>query len=178
MRLLESLWRVAVKFQWAPVEFVGTPKEFMNFSQFLTQGYMGFVLNGQKLDATTAYPGAAYTDPFGWLPFAKDGGSTTFNGTAVHEWTLSSPAATNSLLVDQATGEPVFQSINATYPGVGRYAQHNVYSEWRADESHLAGIWCMSSGRWNPSNAGALLMMTRSPPDDDDEPSDDDDEPL
>jgi len=131
------------KFAWAPQAFVGTPSEFMNFTQLFTEDTMDFILNGQKLDGSV-YKGK-YFDYFSWLAVAKDGGPATFNGTACRKWTFSSAIAHAAfeLLVTAAGGTPVFLSMNTSWagPGGGFYLQQIVFHEFRSDESLLPHVW-------------------------------------
>ena len=131
--------RASTKFKWAPAAMVGTPLEWVNFSEFVTEDYMGIEINGDSLDASVYHN--SFRDPFSWLSFAKDGGMKVFEGKTCHAWVLDLPTTKIELLV-RNDSVPVYMSQNiSSVPGIGNYSTRAWYHEWRTDASHLPDIW-------------------------------------
>lgn len=128
-----------VKFGWAPEAYVGTPLEFMNFTTYYTETYMGFEINGQHLDASI-YGAVRFSPTFSWLPAARDGGMVEYSGTSYQSWVFTY-GSTSMLALFDAAGVPVYLDQNVTAPSVGRYRTVMAFSEWRADASHLPHVW-------------------------------------
>jgi len=129
----------AAKFPWAPASFVGSEKEWMNFTTFFTSDYMGFLLNGQPLDASI-YGAAKFSATFGWLIGAHAGGMKPYNGSSFQSWRFDLGADHFELLAD-AHGVPVYSVTNVSAPGLGNYTTIVSFSGWRADASQLPDVW-------------------------------------
>ena len=110
--LKRSLTMTGNKFAWAPARFVGTSKEWINMTQFVTATFVGIDLNGQTLDGGHQQ---VFHDMFQWLAGAKYGGTAKGpSGATLNRWTLDVPSyhVTFDLLATDG-GVPVV--FNETY---------------------------------------------------------------
>ena len=88
--LKRSLTMTGNKFAWAPASFVGTSKEWVNMTQFVTATFLGIDLNGQTLDGGHQ---EVFHDMFQWLAGANYGGTAKGpSGATLNRWHLDVPS--------------------------------------------------------------------------------------
>jgi len=97
----------------APIEFVGTPLEWLNVTSWVTVNGTFIELSGAKYVQDLDQK---YNDIFSWVPASKYDGDEVVNGTAVHRWALSLERPTPISLLLKATedGTPVSFEENVT----------------------------------------------------------------
>jgi len=140
--LKRSVQFTAYKFAYGPKEFIGTPLQFLNMTTYHGDGFLGIKLNGETLDAGVSYP-TQWSDMWGWLKAARDGGSAVLDGYTLHRWTLSLPPVAGDAHFDlyvHADGTPYRFLQNAT-AGASKYYMNYTFLEWSSDDSLLPNAW-------------------------------------
>ena len=131
------------KLPFAPLAFVGTPLEWLNSTNFVTENGTFMILAGAKYHNPAA---PAFSDPFRWLhsPLARYDGDEVENGTKLHRWVMKLAREKVSLLlkVDQE-GTPVVFVVNATihYPVyLSHYSSTTRYLTFHP-AGEIPGVW-------------------------------------
>jgi len=140
---LKRMWsRAGSVIPYAPIQFVGTPLEWLNSTTWATADGAYQVLSGAK------YPGSSdgyprFVDEFRMLKRAHYAGEAVFQGTAVHKWLVRSffPGAgvVSTLLMSTiADGTPLFMEQNTSFKMPGSTSkvpiqESSVYVSWQAD---------------------------------------------
>ncbi|KAL1520421.1 hypothetical protein AB1Y20_022005 [Prymnesium parvum] len=128
------------KMVFGPKEYVGTPLEWVNFTTYFFEDYMGIDFNGALLDACMY--GGKFSDMFGWVSHAQDGGRVVVDGKALHRWMLTAPTVHFELLIDSA-GTPYryIQNISKSALVPHAYYMNYTFHEFASDDSLLPKAW-------------------------------------
>lgn len=99
----------------APAAFVGTPKEWFNYSSFETPHFYGWALNGNGMASDG--PADDFSDIFAFMPSTRDCGETSYKSAPVRIWCFRTEKDdvkhSVAVLID-AGGLPVLIDQNTT----------------------------------------------------------------
>ena len=84
-----SIQQVGNKIMYAPAEFVSTPLEWLNQTQYADRIFSGVDIENAKYPAPLGGP-SGFRDLFSWVRGAKLAGTVSVHGFSYHEWTLTS----------------------------------------------------------------------------------------
>ena len=133
------------KLDFAPMPYVGTPHEYLNYTRLAYDKFSGIVMNGQTLDMSRSYPRGSFQDIFGWIKYATPGGDVVYNQTTCQAWSLYAPSSNASLYLlttpDAKTpgfAKPVYFEENVTISQGGQPFLYRVkydFLDWRPNSA-------------------------------------------
>eukprot|EP01062_Namystynia_karyoxenos_P073474 TRINITY_DN70268_c0_g1_i1.p1 TRINITY_DN70268_c0_g1~~TRINITY_DN70268_c0_g1_i1.p1 ORF type:complete len:440 (+),score=110.39 TRINITY_DN70268_c0_g1_i1:85-1320(+) len=109
------------RMSFAPLQFVGTPQEWENVTQYMLDSFNGVLINGEAILADPT----PWADMFGWVPHSHYQGTVTRGGKQLPHWALETPQGTFGLLVT-ADGTPV--ELNQT---LGNTTLSYTFFDWQ-----------------------------------------------
>ena len=96
-----------------PKEWIGTPEEWSNTTQWSMSDGIYFSVNNQTRKVSQV---EKFADPFSWLPFANLSGSETVDGKLTDVWASDVPNVGHFRYYVSHDGIPVRHFSNVSYP--------------------------------------------------------------